>query len=924
AARATAPGAPRMLAREALVAALEAEGGNVARAAARLGIARSTLRYRLGVRPAPRGAAPAGPAAHRPAVARWEQRRLTWLLAALPVDMPGALERLTSAVETFGGRVEEAGTRQILVVFGLPPVEDAPERAALCAFTLGDARVVLHSARASIVRDDSTARIDLADKRAAEAALDALARATGDTADVVADLSTAHQLRLRFRLEPYGEDTGPAMFRVVGPDGGGRRPRGSPFVGRARERDLLLDRLRVARHGRGQIAAVAADAGMGKSRLVAEFVESIGDPDVLVLEGRCVAHAGAVPYTPVRDLVRQLARVNEGDPLDVIAAKLAALAESLDLDATAATSVLLSLLGAAVATTPLADLTPEAVRKRITETVLALVLGAASRRPVVVVIEDLHWADRSSEAWLGELVERVPGAAMLVVLTYRPGARPAWLERPDVTRMALAPLANDEAARIVSAARHAGALSDTAVETIVAHGDGNPFFLEELTRTVAESGPDAAVPDTVAGVLIARIDRLTEPSRQVLRAAAILGREFSPTLLAAISDGPIEDALADLVRRDFLHERGDAAERRYRFRHALTQEVAYETVADVDRRAGHLAAARALESLPGEQRELAWDQIARHYARTDDSAKAVTYHAGLAERAARRFAHQEAIAALQEGLRHAARLRDPARTTAELRLSLQLAFSYSMLGHIVEILPLLEPLAARLGAVDDRTLVSGYQFRVALTLTLLGRHAEGAAAAGAALAADPTEPTAAGRAHYVIALNHYTTSAFRDARAHAAHAMEHLRGTAERHWLGLSTWIFALSALALGDLPAAREAADRVAALGDVTEDRRLRSVGMSSLGLIQTSAGDYDDGRALCRQALAIAAADPPARMLARSYLGLGCLMSGDAAEAVRHLDEALVEARALRVRYVEVRGMAWLAEALVVSGELGRARPD
>ena len=224
---------------------------------------------------------------------------------------------------------------------------------------------------------------------------------------------------------------------------------------------------------------------------------------------------------------------------------------------------------------------------------------------------------------------------------------------------------------VVRSARQHHALPEPLEQMIIAKAEGNPFFLEELTRAVldhADVGTDVAVPETIQGVLMARIDRLPEAPKRLLQTAAVLGREVSPPLLEAIWDGarPLEPLLLALTRQEFLFARTSAEGPMYVFKHALTQEVAYESLLTTRRQALHAAAGQALETLYAPRLEEAYERLAYHYARTDNVAKAVAYLTRVAEKAARNSAHVEAISTspgagvAQDAARHAGA--QPART----------------------------------------------------------------------------------------------------------------------------------------------------------------------------------------------------------------------------------------------------------------------
>ena len=347
--------------------------------------------------------------------------------------------------------------------------------------------------------------------------------------------------------------------------------------------------------------------------------------------------------------------ITETDRPAAIAEKVRVALHEVGLDVEAAAPYLLQLFGVQEGTERLAMLTPDAIKTRTFETLRQMSLHGSQQCPLIVAIEDLHWCDKTSEDYLAWLVESVAGAAILLLVTYRPGYRPPWLDKSYATQIALRHLAPQESMTVVRSARQHHALPEHLEQMIITRAEGNPFFLEELTRSVldhADVGTAVMVPETIQGVLMARLDRPPEAPKRLVQTAAVLGREFSAPLLEALWDGtqPLAPLLLDLTRQEFLFVRASAEESVYVFKHALTQEVAYESLLTPRRQALHAAAGQALETLYAPRLEDAYDRLAYHYARTDNMTKAVAYLTRVAEKAARHSAHVEAISHLTRAL----------------------------------------------------------------------------------------------------------------------------------------------------------------------------------------------------------------------------------------------------------------------------------
>src|SRR5262249_7844922 len=332
--------------------------------------------------------------------------------------------------------------------------------------------------------------------------------------------------------------------------------------------------------------------------------------------------------------------------------------------------------GLRAGTEGLAELAPEAIRLRTVETLRRMILGASRQRPLVVVVEDLHWIDKASEEVLAALVADLPGAAIMLLCTYRPGFRPSWAARPSASQMALSPLSTEDSVIMLRSILQRD-VPDSVARMILEKAEGNPFFLEEISRAVEGYGsPGAmpAVPDTIEEVLLARMARLPEEAQRVLQSAAVLGREFPWHLLQSVwqGSGSVEDHGRLLTDLEFLSQRTIGKKTLYLFKHALTQQVAYASLPPARRRALHAATGQALERVFADRLEEVYDQLAYHYSNTEDAAKAVAYLTGFARKAARAYAHEEALHALREALQHVERLPPDVRDRRRLEIVLSL------------------------------------------------------------------------------------------------------------------------------------------------------------------------------------------------------------------------------------------------------------
>jgi hypothetical protein len=424
----------------------------------------------------------------------------------------------------------------------------------------------------------------------------------------------------------------------------------SPFTGRDRELAELRRILEIVVSGEGQVVGLAGDPGLGKSRLAWEFCRLAGD-DAAALEGRCRSYGAAIAYLPLFELVRNACGIAADDAPDLAAAKIERKIKTLELDVSLA-YYLRHAFGLPTGDPAVAALDPVAIRARTFGALRRLLVAEAGHRPLVVLIEDLHWIDRTSEEFLAGFVGELPSVPIMLLVTYRPGYSSPWPGKSFTSQLALRPLSSVASEKIVASILDVG---NTAAAAIAGRGEGNPFFLEELARAARDqvAGEEGfAVPETVQQVLAARIDRLTADQKAAIQVAAVLGREFSPDLAEEVWDGDVllEARLQELKGLEFLRERHGGPERIFVFTHALTREVAYDGMLETRRRELHGRAGASLEYSQGSQRFEHGELLAHHYARSAEPTRAIPYLAAAGARAKDRYANEEAIRLYRKAL----------------------------------------------------------------------------------------------------------------------------------------------------------------------------------------------------------------------------------------------------------------------------------
>jgi class 3 adenylate cyclase/DNA-binding winged helix-turn-helix (wHTH) protein/tetratricopeptide (TPR) repeat protein len=750
--------------------------------------------------------------------------------------------------------------------------------------------------------------------------------------------TTARTVRSEIRLETLGaiqltEQAPPLLaFRVLGVG----LPRTSmatfgthvlsQFVGRRRELAVLHDALAQVTAGHGQVIGIMGEAGMGKSRLLYEFVRHLPGTHTCVLQGQCRAYGGTMPYLPWRDILRQYCGIVEADEPDVVVDKVRSVLNSMGLDPAESTPYLLLFLGLQAGAEQLVDHSAEAIKGR-TLTLLCQILRCWSQnQPCLLILEDLQWIDRLSKELCARLVESLASVPLLLLLTYRPGYQSPWMAHSAVTQLALHPLSRHQGLTVIRSVHGSVPVANAVLQTILAKAVGNPFFLEELTLAIMDNTAAlAAVPDTIQGVLMARIDQLPEAPKRLLLTAAVLGPEFPQRLLAAMWQDTVALAplLQELQRREFLYERPGSDEPGYAFKHPLTQEVAYGCLIQTHRQTLHAAAGRALEALYAERLEEVCDRLSYHYTRTTEAAKAVRYLVRFAEQATRVYAHAEAAQALHTALEHTGFLHAAERDRCRLDVVLRLAQAYSFLGRFGESLELLLQHQPRLERLQELALAGPYYFRLGRTYSLLGD--QGHAAQHTRLALDAArrcgDEATMGKAYYELAREMFLSGPPQHGLEYGQQAVTLLERTGEQWWLGMACWILGGIYAFLGAFTSALEILARAQAIGNVLEDTHIQSYATFTTGWIEATRGNAQAGMEICQRGLALAQ-DPVNTAHAVGVLGYAYLEQEEASQAIPLLEQAIQSWRRFRLQPMQAWMTTLLAEAQRLRGHLESAR--
>jgi len=471
----------------------------------------------------------------------------------------------------------------------------------------------------------------------------------------------------------------------------------TPFVGRERELELLLDGFERAKGGRGQAFSIVSEAGIGKSRLLYEFRKAVASADVMFLEGRCLSYSSGVAYHPAIDILKANFDIRQGDGDSEIREKVKRGLEIIGLDEASSLAYLLELFSVKDSGIDKIPMSPEAKKERTMEIFKLITLKGSKIRPLITAYEDLHWSDKSSEEVLKYVLESIPGARVLMIFTYRPEFVHTWGGRSYHNQINLNRLSNRESLSMVSDLLNTEAIDSDLEELILEKTEGVPFFIEEFIRSLndlkiivkkhnkcrlAKDIEDVTIPSTVQDVIMARVDSLPEGAKEVLQSGSAIEREFTYELIKWIMELPEQELLSHLsVLKDseLLYERGIYPETTYIFKHALTRDVVYESILTKKKKKLHEKIGNAVEELYAGRIEEQYELLAHHYALSEHWEKAVHFGRLAAEKANKLSQFQQAVTIYDQTLQWLLKLPEN-RLRHESQVDIQIDICWSNFG----------------------------------------------------------------------------------------------------------------------------------------------------------------------------------------------------------------------------------------------------
>jgi class 3 adenylate cyclase/tetratricopeptide (TPR) repeat protein len=791
--------------------------------------------------------------------------------------------------------------------------------------------------------------------------------AVGDTTNLAARLLSiagpgqivvserTHQLRDRFftfddlgEHELKGKSRPVRAYAVTGEIHGQTRlevskERGlTPLVGREPELGRLARAYDRATAGQGAVVLVAGEPGLGKSRLLYEFLAGLGPAPLLELETTCVSYGRTIPYRPVLELLRRYLGLTDTMTAEEIRDRVGRRVDLLGLESEESLALFAHFMGATAPAEFLNRLSGAELKERTFAVLRDVLLRASEAAPLVVIVENVHWADASSLEFFAHLAGSLPGHRILLAVSTRPGFTAPWLVAPLAETITLDALATADMEQMIRSLLGASSVAEALFTLLVEKGEGNPLYVEEILLQLRETGglvvedgearlrsADVKVPATIQDIIAARVDRLVETLKLSLQGAAVIGRRFGISLLSHVIELPPDEAgqeLRELHGLDFVFPSSQDPELMYSFKHALTQDVVYAGLLDRRRRQYHRAAGIGLEQLYAEHIEDVVELLAYHFGRSGDDEQAVDYDIAAAEKAQRRWANAEALAFFEDALRRLGAMPDnEANRRRRVDAVVKQAELMFALGRHAEHVRAMEAIRPLIDATPDAQRRAAWYYWVGFLHSLTGSRPEisiGYCEQAREIAeAEGLEEL---RASADCCLCHVFGYAgrLREALAAGERALPVFEARGNIWWACRTLWGLSLTAIQLGDWARSLAYCRRGLEYGESVKDRRLRVVGSWRQGWTQIQQGQIEGGLRSCEHGLALSPSPFDAAMT-RAVRAYGLIKLGQGEAGTTELAEQVAWFEQSRLSLTRTWYALWLADGYLLQAQAERARP-
>ncbi len=667
------------------------------------------------------------------------------------------------------------------------------------------------------------------------------------------------------------------------------------FVGRNSSMGVLIKAFKKAKSGSGQVVGIVGEAGVGKSRLLLEMRNAFPQDEFEYLEGRCLQYGGSILYFPILDILRSIFSIKDDDKEFIVKRKIKDVILSLDDQFSSLNLPFQDILSLKIDDEEYLKLEPKEKRDKIFEAIRNLLIRMSQNKPLVIAVEDLHWIDKTSEEFLKYFIDWLANTPILLIFLYRPEYTHQWGSKSFYTKIGLDQLSMDSSGELVKAILDEGEVAPELRQLILNRSAGNPLFMEEFTHTLVENGSiekrdnqfalignpqDIKVPDTIQGIIAARMDRLEDNLKRTMQVASVIGRDFAFKILQSIMGvrAELKTHLLNLQGLEFIYEKNLFPELEYIFKHALTQEVAYNSLLQKRRKEIHEKIGNAIEKLYPERLEEFYEILAYHYSKSDNHEQTSHYSKLSAVKAEKNFSHNSALKFYEDSYRALCLKPETVKNKREkIKILLSMNSSLSMLGMPVESLWIFEKRIEIAKELDDGELISLSYIGMANYYTFRGKNN---------LAVKNTE------------------NAFKAARR-----------TEQIELMVQSACTLCIAYNAIGEQLKTREIVPEVISL----IERKKRSLDFFSYpilpysilasfcGLAMAKLGDFENGEVVLQKGLDNARKkdDPIGLASMQSTFGMFFMPKADFKSAIKHFEPAIKLAE--KIKFVWLEALCW-----------------
>ena len=748
------------------------------------------------------------------------------------------------------------------------------------------------------------------------------------------------------RVEVKGKEELQEAYRLIKPSEVETRieaaaARGlSKFIGRGREMETLKERFEKTQSGSGQVIGVVGEAGVGKSRLLLEMKNMLPHGEHTYLEGRCLHYGGSMAYLPILDILRSYFDIEEGDSESDIKEKIKEKVLRLDERLKTVLPPFQEILSLTVDDGAYLQLEPAVKKIRTFEAIRDLLVRVSETQPLVLAVEDLHWIDKTSEEFLNYLIDWLANTRILLILLYRPEYTHTWGSKSCYSKIGVDQLSTATSANLVRAILKGREVTQELKELILGRAGGNPLFVEEFTHSLVENGSiqykkneymltrkvsEIQLPDTIQGIIAARIDRVEEGLKRIMQVASVIGREFAFRILQSIM-GMREELkynLLNLQGLEFISEKRIFPELEYIFKHALTQEVAYSSLLQKRRKEIHESIGKAIESLYPERLEQYYGLLAYHYGRSHNKDKALQYNDLANRKAAKVCAMEDAKAYFDEAMTLLDTLPDSVENR-ERRTSLLVSNSivFILLFRFPEYYELLIRYKPTAVGAGNQGLLGAFYQRMAHCEWWFGESDQ--ALENVMKAVDLCEAAGdieeAGIAYTSLQWIHYVRGSYDDAIGLKNDALRMLKEQFNLRWY---VWALCAASVAytfLGRWNEAVEEGHQALKMAEEYSDNSIISYAAFVISLVYSSKGDLNQAREYGEMA-AEKAPTPVDKAWAQGILAFSWIRAGEPDRGIEVLENLIPMFRASRWALGESYHLTFIGEGYLLAGEFDKA---